>query len=274
MQASVSWAPPRGVLGALVEAAGERARAAAGERARLLEKAAASGTRPPSFAEALRAGAHLRVIAEVKRRSPSQGDLAPALDAGEQALAFASGGAAAVSVLTEPDRFGGALADLDAARVAGLPLLRKDFIVDEIQLIEAVVHGASAVLLIARALPPSHLALLHDAARELGLDVLVEVHDAAELDAVLAAGYPVIGVNNRNLETLTIDPATAATLIPRIPADRIAICESGVRERTDAMRAADSGADAILVGTALSRHGDPVAGVRELTGLPRRRRAS
>jgi indole-3-glycerol phosphate synthase len=261
------------VLGELVEAAAVRVAAARSERESLL---AALAARPaaPSFAAALRAGTDVRVIAEVKRRSPSQGDLAPTMDAGLQATAFAAGGAAAVSVLTEPSRFGGRLADLASARGAGLPMLRKDFIVDEIQLLEAAVHGAAAVLLIARALPPSHLAELHAAAHALQLDVLVEVHDAAELDQVLHAGYPIVGVNNRNLETLVIDVTTGEQLIPRIPRDRIAVFESGIHGPDDVRRAAAAGADAVLVGTSLSRHGSATDGVRELTGIARQTRAA
>lgn len=273
MQASGSWTPPTGVLGELVEAASHRADLVR-QGASALQARLGTRHRGPSFAAALRLGVDVRVIAEVKRRSPSQGDLAPSLDAGTQATAFAAGGAAAASILTEPTRFGGALDDLTRAGGAGIPLLRKDFIVDEIQLLEAAVHGASAVLLIARALPPARLEALHQAATALALDVLVEVHDAAELDLVLAAGYPIVGVNNRNLETLVIDVTTGETLIPRIPADRIAIFESGVQTADDVRRAARAGADAVLVGTSLSRLGDVTAGVRALTGIARQARGA
>jgi indole-3-glycerol phosphate synthase len=268
------WTPPTGVLGALVEAAEARAAAAEPDRARLSERLAAREGRPPSFVEALRATDRLRVIAEIKRRSPSQGDLAPTLDAGEQARAFARGGAAAISVLTEPERFGGALSDLPAAAVAGVPLLRKDFIVAPIQVLEAAAYGASAVLLIARALPPSRLADLHAEATALGLGTLVEVHDAAELEVALAAAYDVIGVNNRNLETLHIDPAIGEALVPRIPADRVAVYESGIRTLADAERAVRAGADAVLVGTTLSRTGDAAEMVRDLSNLSRGRRGA
>jgi indole-3-glycerol phosphate synthase len=272
VQVSVPWTPPDGVLGALVEASRERAQRAELGRAALVHQLE---SRPavPSFAAALRSGSALRVIAELKRRSPSQGDLAPHLDALAQASAFASGGAAAVSVLTEPERFGGLLIDLDGARPAGLPMLRKDFIVHEIQLLEAAVHGASAVLLIARALPPVELERLHDAAGRLGLDVLVEVHDESELELVLTAGYPIVGVNNRNLQTLAIDMSTATRLLPQIPADRLAVFESGIRDAADARTAASIGADAVLVGTSISRQRDAALAVRALTGIPRRSRA-
>jgi indole-3-glycerol phosphate synthase len=274
VQEQTVWTPPTGVLGALVEAAATRAATAEPERARLRELLAARDRRPPSFVEALRATERLRVIAEIKRRSPSQGDLAPALDAAEQAGAFARGGAAAVSVLTEPDRFGGALADLSAAAGAGLPLLRKDFIVAPIQLLEAAAYGASAVLLIARAMPPSQLAELHHEASAMGLDTLVEVHDHAELEVAMAAPYAVIGVNNRNLETLHIDPAIGEALVPRIPPDRIAVYESGIRATVDAERAVRSGADAVLVGTSLSRVEDAAGMVAALAALPRGHRGA
>ncbi len=273
MQEHAVWTPPSGVLGTLVEAAATRAAAAAPARERLIERLAARPGRAPSFLGALRASSHLRVIAEIKRRSPSQGDLAPTLDAGVQARVFRDGGAAAVSVLTEPDRFGGALADLEAAGTASLPLLRKDFIVDEIQVLEAAAFGAAAVLLIARAMPPSRLAELDAEARALGLDTLVEVHDARELEQVLRADFPIIGVNTRNLETLYIDPAIGERLVPRIPPERIAVFESGIRSRADAERAVRVGADAVLVGTALSRQPDPATVVAEWSALPRGARA-
>jgi indole-3-glycerol phosphate synthase len=174
----------------------------------LADKAAEAGSGPqrPSFLEALRVGSGVGVIAEIKRRSPSKGSIAPGLGAGEQASAYASGGAAAISVLTEPSQFSGSLADLSAACAADVPLLRKDFIVDRLQLLEAVSHGASAVLLIARAMPPERVAELFADCTALGLDALVETHDEQELESAIAAGYPVIGVNNRDLQSLVIDP--------------------------------------------------------------------
>jgi indole-3-glycerol phosphate synthase len=225
---------------------------------------------PPSFADALRRE-HVAVIAEVKRRSPSKGAIAPGLAADVQARAYASGGAAALSILTEPDRFGGDIGDLDAARAAvQVPLLRKDFIVDEIQLLEAAAHGASAALLIARALPRERLRELARHARRLRLEPLVEIRDEAELEAALAAGANVIGVNNRNLETLVIDSATGDRLLPLIPASCIAVWESGVQSADDVRRAAAAGADAVLVGSSVSAAGDPAAAVRALVGVKRR----
>lgn len=273
MQASSNWRPPTGVLGTLVAAAQVRATASRPDRAALEARLAARPTRPPGFAAALRAGATMRVIAEIKRRSPSLGALAPDLDAGAQATAFAAGGAAAVSVLTEPDRFGGRLADLAAAAPAGLPMLRKDFIVDEIQVLEAAAHGASALLLIVAALPPSRLRALHAEAVGLGLDVLVEVHDADELDVALEADCPIVGVNTRDLRTLAIDPAVGEALVPRIPADRLAVFESGIAGAADVQRAARAGADAVLVGSALSQQADPAAAVAAMAQVPRGARA-
>jgi indole-3-glycerol phosphate synthase len=215
-------------------------------------------------------GETLRVIAEVKRASPSKGAIAPGLDAAAQARAYAAGGAAAISVLTEPTRFGGALEDLGAATAAvGIPVLRKDFIVAPVQIWEARVHGAAAVLLIARALSPNDLAALHDEARNAGLEVLVEIRDASELARALSIGAAVIGVNNRNLETLAIDPRTAPAIIPHIPAAVIAIAESGMAHTDDARPAQAAGADALLIGSAISAAPDPRAAVATFTGLPR-----
>jgi indole-3-glycerol phosphate synthase len=273
VQASRIWSPPTGVLGALVSAAHARAAAVRPDRTALEARLAARGQRPPDFAGALRAGGAVRVIAEIKRKSPSLGDLAPALDAGAQAAAFAAGGAAAVSVLTEPERFGGRLEDLAAAAPAGLPMLRKDFIVDEVQVLEAAAHGASAILLIVAALPPARLRELHAEAERFGLDVLVEVHDADELTVALEAGCPIVGVNTRDLRTLVIDPAVGDALVPRIPSDRIAVFESGIADRGGVERASRAGADAVLVGSALSQQADPAAAVAALADVPRGRRA-
>jgi indole-3-glycerol phosphate synthase len=226
----------------------------------------------PDFALALSAGATVALIAEIKRRSPSKGDIAPGIDAAERAAAYAQAGAAALSVLTEPNEFGGSLSDLDKAGTAGLPMLRKDFIVDRVQLVEALTHGASAVLLISKALPPSHLAELHAEASELGLDALVEVHDERELEVAAEARYPIIGVNNRDLESLVIDDGVGSRLLPLIPPGIIAVYESGIRSRQDVERAAGLGADAVLVGTALSSSADPTRGAQNLTAVLRQQR--
>ncbi|HEU4723628.1 MAG TPA: indole-3-glycerol phosphate synthase TrpC, partial [Gemmatimonadaceae bacterium] len=172
-----------------------------------------SATAAPSLESALRA-ADVRIIAEVKRRSPSKGVIAASLDAPEQAAAYVTGGAAAISVLTEPAHFGGSPEDLRAVRErVSVPVLKKDFHVRPIQLVEARALGASAALLIARALAPDRLREMMDVARGLGLEVLVEVRDEAELDRALECGASMIGVNNRDLETLVIDAATAERLV-------------------------------------------------------------
>ena len=226
----------------------------------------------PSLARALR-GNSVAVLAEVKRRSPSKGSIDDSLDAVTQASAYVAGGAVAVSILTEQNHFGGSVDDLRRVR-AGLdvPVLKKDFHVSPIQLLEARALGASAALIIARAVSPARLVELMEYARTIGLDILVEVRDDDELRRALDTGATLIGVNNRNLETLEIDPHTAGRLIPMIPADLLAIAESGVTSRVEVERYAERGADAVLVGSALSAASDPLAATRQLCGVPRRRR--
>jgi len=234
-----------------------------------LERLAAAALAPPSLAGALRR-AEVALIAEVKRRSPSKGSIAPDLDAVTQARAYVAGGAAAISVLTEPAHFSGSLEDLDAVRAAlTVPALKKDFHVRPIQLVEARASGASAALLIARALDPDRLRQMMETGRELGLELLVEIRDEAELDRALEVGATMIGVNNRDLETLVIDPSTAERLVPRIPAEIVAIAESGVKSRADVERYAQRGADAVLVGSSISAAADPTAATRSLAAVPR-----
>ncbi|MCC6243073.1 MAG: indole-3-glycerol-phosphate synthase [Gemmatimonadaceae bacterium] len=226
------------------------------------------------FAAALR-GDFVRVIAEIKRSSPSKGVLAPQLDAQAQAARFVAGGAAAISVLTEPTRFGGSLDDLAAVSShVSVPVIRKDFIVAPIQLWEARAAGASAALVIVRALSPAQLDELAAAATEVGIALLVEVRTPRELDRALAIEATVVGVNNRNLETLVIDPSTAPALISGIPGSVVAIAESGMSTADDVAPAATAGADAILVGSALSVHADPTAAVAALSRIPRRARTT
>ncbi len=262
------WTFPEGTLGALTRDAHERAAAVVGRLAEL--RAAARDARPPHpFATALRAET-VRVIAEVKRASPSKGPIAPGLDAVDQAAAYVAGGAAAISVLTEPTRFGGALEDLArVAQAVAVPAIRKDFLVHPVQLWEARAYGASAALLIVRALSPDELPRLMDAAAEAGLATLVEVRDESELARALAVQATVIGVNNRNLETLVIDPATAPRIIAHIPASCVAVAESGMKTVGDVAPAAAAGADAILVGSAISASQDPAGDVRALAAVPR-----
>ncbi len=226
----------------------------------------------PSLEGALR-GQGVALLTEVKRRSPSKGAIAPALDAVEQASAYQAGGAAALSILTEPAHFGGSNEDLVRVRDdIGLPILKKDFHVAPVQLVEARALGASAALLIARALSPDGLAEMMRAGRTLGLELLVEVRDEDELERALGEGATMIGVNNRDLETLVIDPETAIRILPRIPGALVAIAESGIRSRDDVIRYADAGADAVLVGSSLSAAADPVHATRALAGVERRSR--
>ena len=261
-----------GTLGAIMGEA--RARATRLELRRSeLERLCMAVAPGPSLLSALR-GTSVAVVAEVKRRSPSKGAISEGLDAAAQATAYAAGGAAAVSVLTEPAHFGGSVDDLlQVRRESNLPALKKDFHVEPIQLLEARALGASAALLIARALSPEGLAGLMRLGRELGLELLVEVRDEAELERALREGATMIGVNNRNLETLVIDPETAIRLIPLIPSTAVAIAESGVRTRADVERYAAVGADAVLVGSTLSAAANPVAATRALAGAPRIHRA-
>jgi indole-3-glycerol phosphate synthase len=207
------------------------------------------------------------VIAEVKRRSPSKGDLAPIPDPAALAAAYERGGAAAVSVLTEERRFGGSLDDLRAVRAeVAIPVLRKDFVVEPYQVLEARAAGADLVLLIVAALADEELLALHDLARELGLTPLVEVHDEPEAERALAVDATLVGVNARNLKTLEVDPATFGKVAPLL-ADVVRVAESGVRGPDDVGRFVGEGADVVLVGEALVRDGDPEAAVRAMTGV-------
>ncbi|QIG42623.1 indole-3-glycerol phosphate synthase TrpC [Nocardioides anomalus] len=208
------------------------------------------------------------VIAEVKRRSPSKGDLADIADPAALARQYAAGGAAAISVLTEQRRFGGSLADLRAVRAAvDTPLLRKDFVVEPYQVLEARAAGADLVLLIVAALDDDALRSLHDQARELGLTVLVEVHDEAETERAVALGAELVGVNARDLKTLAVDQDAFGRLAPQIPDDRVKVAESGIFGPVDVKRHVAEGARAVLVGEALVKDGDPEAAVRAMTGV-------
>lgn len=213
----------------------------------------------------------INVIAECKRRSPSRGVLRAEYDPVAQALAYARGGAAAISVLTEPSFFDGALEHLAAVRAAvDVPLLRKDFVVDPYQLLEAVAAGADAVLLIVSALAPAPLAALHAQATALGLAVLVEVHDEAELTQALDAGARIVGVNNRNLRTLAVDTTVSERLAARFPREVVAVSESGLSRPDDLARLRALGYSAFLVGERLMTSADPEAALRGLvrTGTP------
>jgi indole-3-glycerol phosphate synthase len=268
VQASSAWTPPSGTLGRIVDEARTRSRALASQAASL-ERAAGAVGPVPAFASALR-GETVAVIAEIKRRSPSKGWIRPSIDAATQARAYAAAGARAISVLTEPAHFAGSVEDLVAAREATrIPILRKDFHVEPVQLLEAKAVGASAALLITRALGPARLPELMEFAKSIALEVLVEVRDEQELDLALECGAPVIGINNRNLETLVIDAGTSERLLNRIPATVIAVAESGVSDRADVERVAKAGADAVLVGSTVSAAADPEDAVRRLTAVSR-----
>jgi indole-3-glycerol phosphate synthase len=208
-----------------------------------------------------RADGHPGLVAEIKRRSPSRGDLAPDLDAAKLAAAYTAGGATALSVLTDAPYFGGSVADLEAAREAcAVPVLRKDFTIDEVQVYEARAIGADAILLILAALPDdAHVRDLAELAASLSLGVLVEAHDASELDRAVALDAPVVGVNARDLGTFAEDLDGAASLAARLPPATVAVAESAIRTAEDAERMSAAGFDALLVGEALVRASEPRA---------------
>jgi indole-3-glycerol phosphate synthase len=215
----------------------------------------------------------VRLLAEVKRASPSRGVLNAALDPVAQALLYAGAGAAALSVLTDARYFHGSLDDLVAVRAAvDCPVLRKEFIVDEYQLWEARAAGADAVLLIVAALDGRALRDLFHAAGDMGLSTMVEAHTAAELEAALALGAPVIGINNRDLQSLATSLDTSLRLLPTIPPGPVAVSESGIFTRADVERVVAAGAHAVLVGEALVRAPDVAALARELQLLEERER--
>lgn len=224
---------------------------------------------PPSFRDAL-TGPDVAVIAEVKRASPSGGQLAPGLSALEQAISYRDGGAAAISVLTEPDEFGGSLEDLRRVAALRVPTLRKDFIVDPYQVWEARMVGAAAVLLIVAALDDGALADLLAACAEADVDALVEVHDAGEAARAVAAGAVLVGVNARDLHTLEVDPGVFERVRPRLPHGVVAVAESGIEGPDDVRRLATRGADAVLVGTSVVTAPDPTAAVAALVEAGRR----
>jgi indole-3-glycerol phosphate synthase len=237
-----------------------------------LARRASRAPAPRPFAAAL-AGPSVGVIAEVKRRSPSAGAIADGLDPVAHAAAYARGGAVAVSVLTDEPHFGGSLEDLErVAREVALPALRKDFILDEVQLFEARAAGASAILLIVRALEVDQLRTLAQAAARLGLGVLAEAHTEQELEVAIALAPTAVGVNSRDLTTFAIDVAQAARLVGRVPAGLPVVAESGIETRADVERLAAAGADVVLVGTSVARAVDPAAAVRALCCVPRRGR--
>ena len=228
-------------------------------------KAAAEAAPPPLDALAALRAPDIAVIAEVKRASPSRGQLANIADAAELARAYQSGGARVISVLTEERRFHGSLADLDAVRAAvRIPVLRKDFIIRPYQIHEARAHGADMLLLIVAALEQPALESMLERTESLGMTALVEVHTEEEADRALQAGAKVIGVNARDLKTLEVDRDCFARIAPGLPSNVIRVAESGVRGRADLLAYAGAGADAVLVGEGLVTSGDPRGAVADL----------
>jgi indole-3-glycerol phosphate synthase len=231
-------------------------------------EAACEGLAPArSLAAALRRPGAVACIAEHKRRSPSAGWIREGSDVDEVAGAYARAGAAALSVLTDEPFFGGDLSDLSLSRAAvEIPILRKDFMVDRYQVVEARAAGADAILIIVAALADAEITVLLGAAREVGLEAMVEVHDRAELDRALALGAQIVGINNRDLRTFTIDRELAIRLRPLVPADRVLVAESGIRDAADVARLRAAGVDAMLVGETLMRARDPGGALAALLG--------
>jgi indole-3-glycerol phosphate synthase len=235
-----------------------------------LAAADARHPRPPSFAAALRrADARLAVISEIKRRSPSAGDIRAGISAPDQAARYQQAGADAISVLTDEKYFGGTLEDLRTVTAAfttrppAVPCLRKDFFVHPLQVLEARAAGASAILIIVRALTDDEIRTLRDAAATAGLDALYEIHTEAELERAVGHGARIIGVNNRDLAVFRTDLGLSERLIPRFPAGITAVSESGIFTAADARRVRQAGAHAVLVGEALMRAADPAALLRD-----------
>ena len=246
------------------------AREAVGEDDLAQQAAEASGA-TRGFRSALASGSRPRIVAELKRRSPSKGEIRPGFDPVDCAHAYAEGGAAALSVLTDEHYFGGHLDYLEKVRRAvSLPLLRKDFVIDRYQLYEARLRGADAVLLIVAAFPGAagadSLASLRSAALGLGLDVLVEVHDEAELEVALGIGADLLGVNNRDLRTFDVDLGTTERLAARAPEGVVLVAESGISTTQDIERLEAAGAHACLVGESLMRESDLALALRRLRG--------
>ncbi len=254
------WIPPAGTLGELVRATSARVHRGDEKFVGLI----------PSFAAALRQD-FVALIAEIKRSSPSKGVIRADLDAGRQAAEFERGKASAISVLTEPLRFGGSPMDIGRVKTASaLPILKKDFHSTPEHILAAKAMGASAALLIVRAVPPQRLRECIVVAHENAIDLLVEVHREEELDLALASGASIIGVNARNLETLEMDETVHERLIPKIPRNVIAIAESGMTWRVDVRRASELGADAVLIGSSLSESEDLPTLLKSLTTVVRK----
>jgi indole-3-glycerol phosphate synthase len=253
------------VLDSIIEGVREDLAARRGSMGALHERIDAQA--PALDAHSFLSRDEMNVIAEVKRSSPSKGNLAPISDPAALAEKYQEAGAAAVSVLTEQRRFGGSLADLDTVRSRiEIPVLRKDFMVDEYQFLEARAHGADIVLLIVAALSKSQLKDFYDLATELGMASLIEVHTQSELESAMDISPRIVGVNSRNLKTLEVSASVFEELIPTIPSSVIRVAESGISTRADVAQAQKAGATAILVGESLVKSRDPISAMRELLG--------
>jgi indole-3-glycerol phosphate synthase len=258
-----------GILDRIVETKREEVRALLA-REQELRKRAEEGPPPRDFLGALRREGEVAVIAEVKRRSPGAGAIRPDLDPAELARAYEGAGAAAVSVLTDREYFGGSLGDLETARrQISVPVFRKDFIIHPVQLLEARASGADGILLIARILSSEELATLQRESRALGLTTLVEVHEEGELEQAFAAGAKLVGINNRNLRTFTTRLEVTLDLLPKVPAKVTVVSESGIRNHEDVDRLGAAGIHAVLVGESLLRAPDPGVAVAGLVGRRR-----
>jgi indole-3-glycerol phosphate synthase len=233
----------------------------------VLEDAVPAAPPVRDFFAAVSAGPPIKLIAEFKRHSPSAGEIRPGATVADVVTAYAAAGAAAVSVLTDHAGFGGSLADLEAARGAmSLPVLRKEFVIDVYQVVEARAHGADAVLLIAECLDDCHLRSLYRAIIDLGMTPLVELHDEENLPRVLDLGATLVGVNNRNLKTMTTDLGHVLALRERVPDDVVLVAESGIKTRADVERLEAAGIQAMLVGESLLKQPDPGAAAAALLG--------
>ena len=260
-------APLPGILAKIVETK-RRELAEIEARARALEKAAARGPAVRAFGAALRRPGEVALIAECKRRSPGAGEIRPGLRPETLTRGYQDAGAAALSVLTDRTYFGGSLDDLRAVRAhTTIPILRKDFTLHPLHVLEARAAGADAVLLIVRILGDDSLGRLLAEARGLGLDALVEVHDAAELQRALSAGADIVGINNRDLATFSTDLDTTMRLMAELPAEVVVVSESGIRTPDDVVRLGERGVDAVLVGETLLRGEDPGKAAASLAGL-------
>jgi len=260
---------PSGILDRIVRTKRQEVEALVRSK-EILQAAVERGPPPRDLSAALRLGDKVALMAEVKRRSPGAGPIRPDLDPAQMARDYQRAGAAAVSVLTDATYFGGSLSDLQEVRGAvDLPVFRKDFILHELQLLEARRAGADGVLLIARILSDPELRILLEAATALGLSPLVEVHDAGELERAVGAGATLLGINNRNLQTFETSLEVTLGLLPRVPGEVTVVSESGIRSPADVDLLGAAGVHGILVGESLLRAPDPEKAASELVGRPR-----